>query len=79
MLIEEFYKLIEEDKNIVDDIDEIKIIFKEELGTNNDYVFFKNNYFKKMFKDKKPKYVWDKKTKTLIIKNNDKESKWNQQ
>ena len=45
MLIEEFYKLIEEDKNIVDDIDEIKIIFKEELGTNNDYVFFKNNYF----------------------------------
>ena len=58
MYIEEFFELIEEDKNIVDDIDEIK-----------------NNYFKKMFKDKKPKYVWDKKTKTLIIKNNDKESK----
>ena len=58
MYIEEFFELIEEDKNIVDDIDEIKIIF-----------------FKKMFKDKKPKYVWDKKTKTLIIKNNDKESK----
>ena len=72
MILEEFLELIEEDRNIVDDIEEIKIIFKEELKTNNDYVFFKKTNFKKMFKDKRPKYVWDKKTKTLRIKNNDK-------
>jgi dynactin complex subunit len=72
MLIEEFFELIEENKNIVDDIDEIKIIFKEELGDTNNYVFKKNN-FKQMYKGKEPKYTWDKKTKTLRIKNKNKE------
>ena len=72
MLIEEFFELIEEDKKIVDDIDEIKIIFKEELGDTNNYVFKKNN-FKQMYKDKEAKYIWDKKTKTLRIKNKNKD------
>ena len=72
MLIEEFFELIEEDKKIVDDIDEIKIIFKEELGDTNNYVFKKNS-FKRMYKGKKPKYTWDKKARILRIKNKNKE------
>ena len=39
MILEQFLELIEEDRNIVDDIEEIQIIFKEELGDNNNYVF----------------------------------------
>jgi len=72
MLIEEFFELIEEDKNIVDDIDEIKIIFKEELGDTSNYVFKKNS-FKRMYKGKEPKYTWDKKARILRIKNKNKE------
>ena len=66
MLIEEFFELIEEDKKIVDDIDEIKIIFKEELGDNNNYVFKRNN-FKSLFNEN-PKYKYNKKTRTLRMK-----------
>ena len=40
VLIEDLLSLIEEDKNIVDDIEELKIIFKEELGFN-DFMFNK--------------------------------------
>lgn len=40
LLIEDLLSLIEEDKNLVDDIKELKIIFKEELGFN-DFMFNK--------------------------------------
>jgi len=40
VLIEDFYRLIEENKDLVDDIEELKVIFKEELGFN-DFMFNK--------------------------------------
>ena len=66
MILEQFLELIEEDRNIVDDIEEIQIIFKEELGDNNNYVFKRNN-FKSLFNEN-PKYKYNKKTRTLRMK-----------
>ena len=57
MILEQFLELIEEDRNIVDDIEEIQIIFKEELGDNNNYVFKRNN-FKSLFNEN-PKYKYN--------------------
>tara|TARA_R110000796_G_scaffold111306_3_gene222795 strand:- start:9 stop:206 length:198 start_codon:yes stop_codon:yes gene_type:complete len=64
MILEQFLELIEEDKNIVDDIEEINIIFKEELEHN---FMLKKNNFKSLF-NKNLKYKWNKKTRTLRMK-----------
>jgi|TARA_R110000782_G_scaffold184984_2_gene275277 hypothetical protein len=64
MILEQFLELIEEDKNIVDDIEEINIIFKE-LGYSEYHL--KKKVFE-VFATKNPKYIWDKEKRTLRMK-----------
>lgn len=58
LLIEDLLSLIEENKDIVDDMEELKVIFKEELGFN-DFMFNKGDakaYFPTKKQDKDEEY-----------------------